>query len=76
MANPYTSRDQKLLTTKAAARFLGGDDHPISISTLALWRAKGTGPAYIRIGNSIRYPLSDLSEFIQASRSSKQSSSS
>lgn len=65
MANPSTSNEFKLLNVNAAAKFLGGEDSPISKSTLSQWRAKGIGPAYIKVGNSIRYCENDLRRFIK-----------
>ena len=67
----YSNTD--LLNTRAASIYLGGEIHPISLSTLALWRRKGIGPNFIKIGNSIRYPIKDLLDFIQSvNQSSKK----
>jgi hypothetical protein len=63
----YGNTDQ--LPPKLAGVFLGGSITPISKSTLAYWRSRGTGPDYIRIGNSIRYLVSDLVEFLESGRS-------
>lgn len=57
--------DQDLLTPKLAAIYLGGTSTPLALTTLSNWRAKGTGPTYIRVGDSIRYPVSGLREFMQ-----------
>jgi hypothetical protein len=52
-----------LLNTRQAAAFL--NLHP---KTLVMWRGKGCGPRYIHVGErAIRYRLSDLDEFVQAS---------
>lgn len=58
--------DLDLLTPKQAAKFLGGSDKPIALSTLALWRKYREGPSFIRIGKSIRYPVSGLKYFMQS----------
>ncbi|WP_103011107.1 MULTISPECIES: helix-turn-helix domain-containing protein [Rhodopseudomonas] len=39
-----------------------------SKSTLADWRRKGTGPAFVRIGRTPRYPREDFSRWLQANR--------
>ncbi|TSE00815.1 helix-turn-helix domain-containing protein [Skermania sp. ID1734] len=37
--------------------------------TLAAWRAKGIGPAYVRIGTrTIRYSIADLDAWLEAQR--------
>ena len=46
-----------------AAEFLG-----LSPGTLARYRVDGVGPVYYRIGNRIRYKLSDLVEWREARR--------
>lgn len=43
------------LTTKETAELLG-----CSTAALERWRGNGGGPKFIRIGNRIRYPLSEL----------------
>ena len=55
-----------LLTPKQAAKFLGGSNKPLALATLALWRRNGEGPTFIRVGKSIRYPVSGLKEFVTA----------
>ena len=35
--------------------------HPV---TLARWRAAGTGPAFVRVGRSIRYPAAELDAWL------------
>lgn len=57
--------DQELLTSQHAAEFLGGTARPISLSTLAYWRRTRQGPAFVRIGKSIRYRVSELRAFQQ-----------
>lgn len=65
----YSNHD--LLDSRAASIYLGGETHPIALSTMALWRSKGIGPNFIRIGNSVRYHIDDLKSFIQTSCPSK-----
>lgn len=58
--------DEDQLTPQLAAIFLGGSNKPLALNTLALWRKKGVGPKYIKVGKSIRYPVSGLKEFVAA----------
>jgi predicted site-specific integrase-resolvase len=37
-------------------------------ATLRKWRTRGRGPVYAKIGGKIRYKLSDVLAFIEASR--------
>lgn len=48
-----------MLDPTAAGAYLGGNK-PINALTLADWRCKGTGPAYIKVGRLVRYRLADL----------------
>lgn len=32
----------------------------VSKGTLANWRSKGTGPAYVKFGSRVRYPLAQV----------------
>ena len=52
-----------LLTQTEAAQFLNR-----SLRTLGLWREKGYGPAFVRIGGAVMYTTADLQEFIDRSR--------
>lgn len=63
---------QILISTAAAAIYLGGDK-PFKTQTLEGWRRKGTGPAYKKIGASVRYSLEDLDAWLSAQ--SKQQTS-
>ncbi|QIX28790.1 helix-turn-helix domain-containing protein [Nocardioides sp. JQ2195] len=40
----------------------------VSPGTLANWRARGTGPTYCKIGNSVRYALADVEQYETAGR--------
>jgi hypothetical protein len=53
----------KLLTPENTADILN-----VSVRTLANWRCMGEGPAYIKIGKSVRYALEDVKEFIAKGR--------
>lgn len=35
----------------------------VTVGTLANWRAQGKGPAFIKLGSRVRYPLHRLAEF-------------
>lgn len=48
-----------LRTPEDAARYLDIKPH-----TLAVWRWKGTGPAFIRVGRRIRYRQADLDAWL------------
>lgn len=52
---------EKLLTTKEAADMLG-----LKANTLERWRTFGTGPAYERVGNAIRYRPSDIESWLKS----------
>lgn len=51
--------EKRLLTPREAAAFLG-----LTTSTLAKARLSGSGPAFVRIGRTIRYDQSDLSSWV------------
>jgi predicted DNA-binding transcriptional regulator AlpA len=50
-----------LLHPRDAARMLS-----LSISWLAKSRLSGTGPRYVKIGRSVRYPESSIREYIKS----------
>lgn len=50
-----------LLAPDQVAEFLG-----VTKATLADWRCKGMGPAYVKVGRLIRYPQSPLDEWLEA----------
>ena len=52
---------QELLKTPEAAQVLG--KHPQELSD---WRHQGRGPAYVKMGRSVRYRPSDIAEFIDS----------
>ena len=51
------------LIERDAARYMG-----LSIATLRMYRRLGRGPAYLRLGRAIRYPLADLDSWLNARR--------
>jgi|TARA_B110001469_G_C9351311_1_gene185039 DNA transposition AAA+ family ATPase len=59
--------DFTIMDEQAAARYLGGEDSPISARTMERWRVEKTGPTYVMIGNGrlVRYRKSDLNEYLQ-----------
>jgi hypothetical protein len=68
MTHDRTSGQDVLLTVKEAAAFLR-----LSPNTLNWRRSHGEGPAFVRVGRSIRYRLSDLrAHLVQVSPSCKE----
>lgn len=59
MRDPLKSIRPALHTTQEAAAYLDIKPH-----TLAVWRWKGTGPAFIRVGRRIRYRQADLDAWL------------
>jgi len=56
-------RETLLLPPPAAARRL-----TVAVQTLARWRVEGTGPAYVKIGGRVAYPVVDLDAWVAARR--------
>jgi hypothetical protein len=54
----------RLVDEREAAAILGG----LKPQTLSVWRLKGCGPAFHKIGTRIRYRLSDLAAYIDGRR--------
>ena len=52
----------KLLNEAAAAEYL-----TLKPKTLAFWRWAGKGPVHRKIGGAVRYSVSDLDAFLEAS---------
>ena len=55
-----TANLDKYLSTKEAATLLG-----IQPNTLEIWRCKGRGPLFVKLGGPVRYRLSDLNAWIE-----------
>ena len=43
-----------------AARFLG-----VAVQTLRNWRHQSRGPAYVKMGRSVRYQVDDLVDYLK-----------
>lgn len=53
--------EQQLMTTRELAAKLG-----VTPNTLAIWRFRGMGPKWVRLGTRIvRYRPSDVDEFLR-----------
>jgi excisionase family DNA binding protein len=52
---------EPLLDSYEAARILG-----VHQGTLVTWRSRKKGPAYIKVGNRVRYRMEDLRQWIEA----------
>jgi predicted DNA-binding transcriptional regulator AlpA len=50
----------KLISTKEAAEMLGTTE-----GTLKSWRARQTGPNWVKLGASVRYDVADLLDYIK-----------
>lgn len=55
--------DEKLLNTKELAAYLG-----VVPSTIVQYRADGTGPDYIKIGQLVRYKIADVEKWIESKK--------
>lgn len=56
-----------LMDERAAGRYLGGEEHPVSPRTLQRWRRDGEGPAYLKLGGKlVRYRQSALDAYLAA----------
>lgn len=51
------------MTTRQAAQALG-----IRPGTLEVWRVRGDGPAFLKIGRAVRYRREDIEAFMLAGR--------
>ena len=53
---------EKLLSPQEAAAILG-----IKPNTLAVWRTKGTGPTFTKLGSrTVRYRSADIAQYVNA----------
>ena len=59
MTTPAVSPARRLDTEKEAAAYLN-----VSPRTLQAWRLRGNGPAYVKLGNAVRYDRATLDRFI------------
>lgn len=51
----------QFLTTKQASTILG-----LAPNTLEIWRLRGTGPRYLKLGRAVRYRICDLESYIES----------
>ena len=49
-----------LLTTEQAAQYLD-----LKRNTLEIWRTRGGGPLFVKIGRNVRYRKADLDAFVE-----------
>ena len=57
----FATGDDPLLAPKEAAPVLG-----LSVSWMAKARLRGDGPRFVKVGRSLRYPLSYLRDYIRS----------
>ena len=62
-----TERDQTRDTARALTEREVADMLGLSVATLRAWRHRGRGPRFLRLGRSVRYLPSDVSDFVRAS---------
>ncbi len=58
-----TQQQRALLTPKEVSEWLG-----VNVQGLADWRYRNIGPAFTRIGRSVRYERDQVEKFIAAGR--------
>jgi len=63
MATTTTNDKPKMVTRREAAELLG-----VEPQTLAVWAHYRRGPAFVKVGRSVRYRVADLEAFIDAGR--------
>ena len=59
-----TAEPEPLVAPKRVSEFLG----EIAEQTLANWRSAGTGPPYHKIGNQVRYRLSEVAAWVESQK--------
>lgn len=52
------------LDQKQAARYLTKSGYKVGAETMRVWRYRGVGPAFVKIGGLVRYRESDLLAFV------------
>ncbi|MCI0430313.1 MAG: helix-turn-helix domain-containing protein [Rhodospirillales bacterium] len=60
-----TLESDRLVDSRNAAAMLG-----LEPQTLCVWRLRGCGPVFYKIGRSVKYRLSDLTAYIESRRCS------
>lgn len=65
------TRNENSTTSATAPLLLKESEAAIPLTTsvhnLRKWRYSGTGPAYCKLGKSVRYRMSDIIEYIEKS---------
>jgi excisionase family DNA binding protein len=61
-AAPDRADRRPLLTENVAAEALN-----VSVRTLQAWRSRKQGPAFVKLGNSVRYRHADLDDWLARS---------
>lgn len=62
MGATLLTQSKQIINDDEAAEYLG-----FKPQTLAIWRMKGTGPAYVKAGSrAIRYRLRDLEAWLES----------
>jgi predicted DNA-binding transcriptional regulator AlpA len=59
--------EDRLWNSKEVSQVLG-----MSVKTICLWRSKGTGPAYMKVGGAIRYRAKDVFLYLENRRISTE----
>ncbi len=60
-ASPVVPASPVLLTTSQAAALLG-----LKQNTLEIWRVKGRGPTFAKIGSLVRYRMDDVLAYLES----------
>lgn len=61
LLSAVTNRDELRLTVDEAAEVLS-----LSVKTLEAWRRLGKGPAFVKLGRSVRYEMRALDQFTRS----------
>ena len=56
----FKSSEPPELVDEGGAKFFN-----LRPQTMGMWRHKGVGPPYIKVGNAVRYKMSDLTEYLE-----------
>jgi len=54
---------EPLMSSAELAAYLGGE---ITVSALAAWRSRGTGPDWIKVGHGVRYRPAAVEAWLKA----------
>ena len=71
MAQVIAAKDAlpEILSVAELAAYLG-----VPVSTIYFWRGRGEGPPGFKVGRQVRYRADDVSLWLEAARSSDESS--